>query len=60
MYKLSYYGFGDLYTDAGRSGYDRVRQTEIGDKHVTLSRLEEAYTTEHSVRSSCDREVTKF
>jgi dolichyl-diphosphooligosaccharide--protein glycosyltransferase len=71
MYKLSYYRFGQLYTDQGKllfcffyvvfimvilflfffvdkpPGYDRVRNTEIGNKNFELSRLEEAYTTEH-------------
>ena len=28
-------------------GYDRVRNSEIGNKNFELSKLEEAYTTEH-------------
>lgn len=48
MYKLSYYKFGQLYTENDKpSGYDRVRNTEIGNKNFELTRLEEAYTTEH-------------
>ena len=71
MYKLSYYKFGQMYTDHGNyflhhlfgfnkiviyyyiiyldkpPGYDRVRNTEIGNKNFELSKLEEAYTTEH-------------
>ncbi|PAA46040.1 hypothetical protein BOX15_Mlig008489g5, partial [Macrostomum lignano] len=29
------------------SGYDRVRNAEIGNKDFELTYLEEAYTTEH-------------
>lgn len=29
------------------SGYDRVRNMEIGNKDFELNTLEEAYTTEH-------------
>jgi dolichyl-diphosphooligosaccharide--protein glycosyltransferase len=48
MYKLSYYKFGQVYTDADKpAGYDRVRNSEIGNKNFELSKLEEAYTTEH-------------
>lgn len=48
MYKLSYYKFGQVYTDSDKApGYDRVRNTEIGNKNFELSKLEEAYTTEH-------------
>jgi hypothetical protein len=28
-------------------GYDRVRNSEIGNKNFELSKLEEAYTTDH-------------
>ena len=48
MYKLCYYRFGQLYTEGGKpSGYDRVRQAEIGNKDFQLDVVEEAYTTEH-------------
>jgi len=48
MYKLSYYKFGQLYTDSEKpTGYDRVRNAEIGNKNFELSKFEEAYTTEH-------------
>jgi dolichyl-diphosphooligosaccharide--protein glycosyltransferase len=48
MYKLCYYRFGKVYTEAGKPpGYDRVRNTEIGNKNVELEHLEEAYSTEH-------------
>jgi dolichyl-diphosphooligosaccharide--protein glycosyltransferase len=48
MYKLSYYKFGQVYTDSEKPpGYDRVRNSEIGNKNFELSKLEEAYTTEH-------------
>jgi len=48
MYKMCYHRFGQVYTDGGMPvGYDRVRNTEIGDKQVRLHYIEEAYTTEH-------------
>lgn len=48
MYKMSYYRFGEAYTEQGKpSGYDRVRNSEIGNKDFELDFLEEAYTTEH-------------
>jgi dolichyl-diphosphooligosaccharide--protein glycosyltransferase len=48
MYKLCYYKFGSLYTDSEKpTGYDRVRNVEIGNKNFELSKFEEAYTTEH-------------
>lgn len=48
MYKLCYYRFGDLKLDyRAPSGYDRTRNTEIGNKDIKLEHLEEAYTTEH-------------
>ncbi|KAL5277580.1 STT3A family protein [Megaselia abdita] len=48
MYKLSYYRFGQVYTEASKPpGWDRVRAVEIGNKNFKLSTLEEAYTTEH-------------
>lgn len=48
MYKLCYYRFGDLKLDyRAPSGYDRTRNTEIGNKDIRLTHLEEAYTTEH-------------
>lgn len=48
MYKLCYYRFGQVYTEQGKAtGYDRVRNAEIGNKDFQLEYLEEAYTTEH-------------
>jgi len=48
MYKLCFYRFGQMYTEQGRgTGYDRVRNTEIGNKNFELDYLEEAYTSEH-------------
>jgi len=48
MYKMCYYRFGSVYTEQGKpTGYDRVRNTEIGFKDFELDVLEEAYTTEH-------------
>ncbi|XP_046857887.1 dolichyl-diphosphooligosaccharide--protein glycosyltransferase subunit STT3A-like [Xenia sp. Carnegie-2017] len=48
MYKMCYYRFGSVYTEQGKpTGYDRVRNTEIGNKEFELEVLEEAYTTEH-------------
>lgn len=48
MYKISYYRFGEVFTESGRpAGFDRVRGAEIGNKMFELNVLEEAYTTEH-------------
>ncbi|XP_064652320.1 dolichyl-diphosphooligosaccharide--protein glycosyltransferase subunit STT3A [Lineus longissimus] len=48
MYKMCYYRFGSVYTENGKpTGYDRVRNAEIGNKDFELDVLEEAYTTEH-------------
>jgi len=48
MYKMCYYRFGSVYTEQGKpTGYDRVRNAEIGFKDFELDVLEEAYTTEH-------------
>lgn len=48
MYKLCYYGFGQVYTDPGRApGFDRVRNVEIGNKDFELQYLEEVFTSQH-------------
>jgi dolichyl-diphosphooligosaccharide--protein glycosyltransferase len=63
MYKMCYYRFGSVYTDAGLCklwvvsgwvlwigkppGYDRVRGVEIGNKDFKLEHIEEVYTSEH-------------
>ena len=48
MYKLSYYRFGQVFTERGRpQGFDRVRGAEIGNKNIELQYLEEAFTSIH-------------
>jgi len=48
MYKMCFYRYGSVYTEQGKpTGYDRVRNAEIGNKEFELDVLEEAYTTEH-------------
>lgn len=47
MYKLSYYNFGEVRTHSQFTGWDRVRNVEIGHKNIKLKHVEEAYTTEH-------------
>lgn len=48
MYKMSYYDFGNIMTENGKgTGYDRVRQYEIGNKDTELNHLYEAFTSEH-------------
>ena len=48
MYSLTYHRFGEVFTEMGKpSGFDRVRQTEIGRKDVDLKYLEEVFTSEH-------------
>lgn len=42
MYKMSYYDFGNIMTENGKgTGYDRVRQYEIGNKDTELNHLYE-------------------
>merc|ERR1712137_254265 len=46
MYKCTYYRFGEMQFDHHRpSGFDRVRNVEIGMKNIQLKYIEEAYTT---------------
>jgi dolichyl-diphosphooligosaccharide--protein glycosyltransferase len=48
MYKMCYYRFGEVYTERDKpTGYDRVRNAEIGNKNIELEYLDEAYTTQH-------------
>jgi dolichyl-diphosphooligosaccharide---protein glycosyltransferase len=48
MYKLCYYRFGQVYTERNRpSGFDRVRNVEIGNKDFELQHLDEAFTSQH-------------
>jgi len=48
MYKMCYYRFGEVYTERDKpTGYDRVRNAEIGNKNVDLDYIEEAYTSQH-------------
>ena len=48
MYKMSYYRFGEMNVGYGQQpGLDRTRGYIIGKKDVTLTHLEEAYTTEN-------------
>jgi len=47
MYKLCYYRFGQIVTDYGKpSGYDRVRNVEIGNKDFELEHLDEVFTSD--------------
>jgi len=48
MYKLCYYRYGQMMTEYNKpSGFDRVRQVEIGNKDFELEYLDEAFTSEH-------------
>ena len=48
MYKLSYYKFGQLQLHSRMAaGFDRTRNTVIGNKNFELTYLEEAFTSEH-------------
>ncbi|VDK42773.1 unnamed protein product [Anisakis simplex] len=65
MYKLSYYRFGGLYTQQGRpTGFDRVRQSEIGNKDFALDYLDEAFTSEHWIvriyKVRCSHSISYF
>lgn len=47
MYKLCFYRFGETYTQSGRPpGFDRVRNTEIGNKNFDLKYFEEVFTSQ--------------
>jgi dolichyl-diphosphooligosaccharide--protein glycosyltransferase len=48
LYKTSYYRFSELTTDYGQpKGYDLVRNVEVGDRHVQLEHIEEAFTSQN-------------
>ncbi|KAK3268373.1 Dolichyl-diphosphooligosaccharide--protein glycosyltransferase subunit stt3b [Cymbomonas tetramitiformis] len=45
-YKLSFYRFGQIMTEHGKpTGFDRVRNVEIGNKDFELDYMEEAFTS---------------
>jgi dolichyl-diphosphooligosaccharide--protein glycosyltransferase len=47
-YKLCYHRFSEMHTEYGKpAGYDRARQREVGNKDITLTTMEEAFTSEH-------------
>jgi dolichyl-diphosphooligosaccharide--protein glycosyltransferase len=47
MYRLAYYRFGEIRTRGDQpSGYDTVRNCEIGLKHYDLKHFQEAFTSE--------------
>jgi len=47
MYKLCYYKFDQVHTkQGGPTGWDTVRNAEIGHKGFKLTRFREAYTSE--------------
>ena len=47
MYRLCFYRFGEVRTRADKpSGFDTVRDAEIGLKNYDLKYFREAYTTE--------------
>lgn len=48
MYRMSYYDFGRVMTEHNKpTGYDRVRNQEIGLKDYELEHMQEAFTSEH-------------
>ncbi|MEW5319167.1 MAG: hypothetical protein WDW38_010335 [Sanguina aurantia] len=48
MYKMCFWEFGNIMTENNKpTGFDRVRQTEIGSKDYTLDHMHEAFTSEH-------------
>eukprot|EP01061_Rhynchopus_euleeides_P045580 TRINITY_DN8259_c0_g1_i1.p2 TRINITY_DN8259_c0_g1~~TRINITY_DN8259_c0_g1_i1.p2 ORF type:complete len:728 (+),score=319.53 TRINITY_DN8259_c0_g1_i1:64-2247(+) len=48
MYKMCYYRFGEVQTSYQHpAGFDRVRNTVIGRPDFKLSKIQEAFTTEH-------------
>merc|ERR1719326_185669 len=48
MYRLSYYRFGEVKAGWNApGGFDRTRNTEIGEKDIQLTHLEEAFTSQN-------------
>eukprot|EP00501_MAST-03F_sp_TOSAG23-6_P000892 GSMAST32.ASY1.ANO1.928.1 assembled CDS len=48
IYKTSYYRFSELITDYSKpNGFDLVRNMEVGDKHIQLEHIEEAFTSQN-------------
>jgi len=48
MYKLSYFGFGEAQSEYNKpTGWDRVRNVEVGRKNIVLEHMDEAFTSEH-------------
>lgn len=48
MYKMCYYRFGEVYTAHEKpTGWDNVRNCEIGKKDISFTYLDEAFTSEH-------------
>eukprot|EP01064_Diplonema_japonicum_P028783 TRINITY_DN4501_c9_g1_i1.p1 TRINITY_DN4501_c9_g1~~TRINITY_DN4501_c9_g1_i1.p1 ORF type:complete len:721 (+),score=143.60 TRINITY_DN4501_c9_g1_i1:41-2203(+) len=48
MYKMCYHRFGEVQTSYQHpTGFDRVRNAVIGRKDFKLSKIQEAFTTEH-------------
>jgi len=48
MYRLSFYRFDEVQTAYGKpTGYDTVRNTEIGYKGFKVENFEEAFTSEN-------------
>eukprot|EP00941_MAST-03F_sp_MAST-3F-sp1_P006178 g6178.t1 len=48
IYKASYYRFSELTTDYQHGkGYDLVRHAQVGDKHIQLEHIEEAFTSQN-------------
>jgi len=45
LYKLSYYGFDKLETEAGKPGYDLNRGTTVVSTPINLEYFEEAFTS---------------
>jgi dolichyl-diphosphooligosaccharide--protein glycosyltransferase len=47
VYKFCYYRFADATRDMGQPGFDRVRNSVIGKRDVSLRYFEEAFTSQH-------------
>ncbi|OMJ86981.1 hypothetical protein SteCoe_11377 [Stentor coeruleus] len=47
MYRLCYYRFGEVQGYNRGSGYDVVRNAEIGEKNIKLRQFSEVFTSEH-------------
>ena len=58
MYKISYYGFGEMQLDFHTPlGFDQTHNAEIRSQDIKFKHLEEAFTSEHWLVRICKVKV---